>query len=119
MRIQIKRVYDEPSPDDGHRVLIDRLWPRGVRKDDLRHDAWAKGVAPSSELRKEFHQDPDRFEEFVERYRLELADHGREIDELLAGVDGNTLTLLYASRDPVHNHAVVLRDFLVNLRRSR
>ncbi|MHC5113639.1 MAG: DUF488 domain-containing protein [Planctomycetota bacterium] len=113
MSIRIKRIYDEPSDDDGYRVLVDRLWPRGVRKDAAGLDAWAKGVAPSPELRKTFGHAPERFEEFTELYRAELDDLAHEIETLLADVPGNTLTLLYAARDRQHNHAIVLREYLM------
>ncbi len=112
LRIQIKRVYDAPSKEDGFRVLIDRLWPRGISKEAARLDAWAKELAPSTALRKQFAHDPARFAEFTERYRAELADRQDAVKEFQASVIGETLTLLYAAADPVHNHAVVLRDYL-------
>ncbi len=112
MRIKTKRIYDPPAEDDGFRVLIDRLWPRGVRKDAAGIDHWAKDLAPSTELRQWFNHDPSRFDAFADRYRAELADRRGLIDELLAAARGRDMTLLYAAKDTVHNHAPVLRAYL-------
>ncbi|MEE8155781.1 MAG: DUF488 family protein [Phycisphaerales bacterium] len=112
LRIRVKRIYDAPSDEDGYRVLIDRLWPRGIRKEAARLDAWKKALAPSTELRKRFAHDPAKFEDFTARYRLELEDRQGAIEELRTAVIGDTLTLVYAAADSVHNHAVVLRDYL-------
>jgi uncharacterized protein YeaO (DUF488 family) len=113
MKTRIKRVYDEPSSQDGTRVLVDRLWPRGLSKDDAKLDAWAKDLAPSTELRKWFDHDPDRFSRFAERYRRELSENKAKIDEFLGSIDRRkTLTLLYAAKDSAINHAVVLKEFL-------
>lgn len=112
LRIRVKRIYDAPSDEDGYRVLIDRLWPRGIRKEAARLDAWKKALAPSTELRKRFAHDPAKFEDFAARYRLELEDCQGAIEELRLAVIGDLLTLLYAAADPVHNHAVILRDYL-------
>ncbi len=112
LRIHVKRIYDGPADDDGFRVLIDRLWPRGFRKEAVRLDAWAKDLAPSTALRKWFAHDPVKFGEFTVRYRRELADRQGAIEELRAAVIGDTLTLVYAAADPVHNHAVVLCKYL-------
>lgn len=111
--IRIKRIYEAPSQSDGRRVLVDRLWPRGVSKEEARLDEWLKEVAPSSELRRWFDHDPEKFEEFRKRYETELAEK-EEAVELLesAAEEDGTLTLLYAAKDGTHNHAVVLRDFL-------
>jgi uncharacterized protein YeaO (DUF488 family) len=115
MEIRTKRIYDEPDEQDGWRVLVDRLWPRGMKKDRARIDLWAKGVAPSSDLRKWFGHDPERFEEFSVRYREELAcseetaEFARQVRSELA--DRN-VTLLYAARDEEHNHAEVLKGWL-------
>lgn len=113
LEIRIKRIYDDPADDDGFRVLIDRLWPRGISKDAAQLDAWAKELAPSTELRKQFAHDPARFAEFTKQYQAELADRQDAIEEFKAAVVCDTLTLLYAAADPVHNHAVVLRDYLM------
>ncbi|MFE5342490.1 DUF488 domain-containing protein [Isoptericola sp. NPDC056578] len=112
MTITVKRVYDDPAPDDGARVLVDRLWPRGISKDHAHLDRWSKEVAPSTDLRTWFHHDPGRFEEFERRYRAELADNP-EVPELAAlGAGDRRLTLLYSARDTERNQALVLRDVL-------
>lgn len=108
----MKRVYDDPSPDDGARVLVDRLWPRGVSKEQLRLDRWCKEVAPSSELRRWFHHDAGRFDEFERRYRAELVDNPQVAELAALGAGERRLTLLYSARDPEHNQALVLRDVL-------
>lgn len=110
--VRIKRVHDEPTEADGYRVLIDRLWPRGVTKGAARLDDWAKDLAPSTELRTWFGHDPAKFDEFAEQYRSELAADHDAIKALRSNVTGGVLTLIYAAADPVHNHAVVLRDVL-------
>lgn len=115
MKIVIKRVYDEPSEADGYRALVDRLWPRGVKKETLALDEWCKDIAPSTELRKWFAHDPAKFEEFAARYISEL--EASEVPKaLLARAKGSaTLTLVYAAKDPKVNHATVLQDYLANL----
>lgn len=107
--VRVRRVYDDPAADDGRRILVDRVWPRGVRKDDLALDDWAKDVAPSTELRTWYHHDPDRLAEFTERYRAELAHN-----EALARLRDRpgTLTLLTATKDLTLSHATILRDLL-------
>ncbi|MFE7406283.1 DUF488 domain-containing protein [Isoptericola sp. NPDC057559] len=112
MTIAVKRVYEPPEPDDGTRVLVDRLWPRGVSKGRAHLDRWCKEVAPSTELRHWFHHEPDRFAEFERRYRAELAGNP-EVAELAAlGAGDARLTLLYSARDTEHNQALVLREVL-------
>ena len=110
--IKIKRAYEPPGRGDGYRVLIDRLWPRGVRKDALSLDAWAKEVAPSHALRRWFAHDPDRWREFVARYRRELhAPMARAtLKDFARRAARGTVTLVYGARDEEHNDAVVLRD---------
>lgn len=111
--IQIKRAYSEPDDDDGGRVLVDRLWPRGVSKEDLQHDEWLKEVAPSDDLRKWYDHDPEKFEEFSKRYKKELKDHQEQIEKLLSlHKNHSKLTLIYAAKDEEHNNAVVLREYL-------
>lgn len=112
MTIATKRIYDEASNGDGHRVLVDGMWPRGVRKADARLDDWRKDLAPSKALRQWFDHDPEKFDGFRRRYRDELKDREDALDELLDAAGGQTLTLLFAARDTEHNHAVVLRDVL-------
>lgn len=107
----IKRIYEKPSASDGFRLLVDRLWPRGVRKEDAAIALWAKDLAPSPQLRKWFNHDPQRFDTFRDRYLAEL----RENETVLQSVrlpNSGTVTLLYAARDEVHNHAIVLQRFL-------
>jgi uncharacterized protein YeaO (DUF488 family) len=111
MPFQIKRVYDSSRPSDGIRILVDRLWPRGVKKSDAHLAAWVKDVAPSAKLRQWFDHDPVKFAEFDRRYRAELADNAA-IGELRKAGRGRTVTLLYAARDPAVNHALVLRSVL-------
>lgn len=110
--IRIKRAYDEPSADDGYRLLIDRLWPRGVSRDRAALDEWNKDLAPSGELRTWFGHDPERFDEFRRRYIAELSDRGEEIDALRRLAEEGPLTLVYSARDAEHNDAVVLADIL-------
>ncbi len=114
--IRVKRVYERPSRDDGVRVLVDRLWPRGVSKAAARVDAWRKELAPSATLRTWFGHDPARWPEFRRRYHRELAATDAR-HELLALADHRPLTLLFAAKDPVHNNAVALREFLARARR--
>ena len=112
MDIRLKRAYEPAAAADGYRVLVDRLWPRGVSKEKARLDEWARELAPSSELRRWFGHDPGRFDEFRRRYLLELAAHGHQLVELRKRAAAGTLTLVYAARDGEHNDAVVLADAL-------
>jgi uncharacterized protein YeaO (DUF488 family) len=112
MDIRTKRIYDEPEPGDGTRVLVDRLWPRGVSKDDAQLDEWLQAVAPSTELREWYDHDIERWDEFRERYRSELEETEDGIDQLLGFASSGTLTLLYAAKDREHNNAVVLKQYL-------
>ena len=112
MPYRIKRIYDPPAPEDGFRVLVDRLWPRGVTKQRAAIDLWLKDVAPSTDLRTWFHAQPDGFDEFADRYRAELAGNPA-VDELrAAGKAHSAVTLLYSVKDPERNHAAVLADYL-------
>lgn len=110
--IRLKRAYLPPSPEDGARVLVDRLWPRGVRKSEAAIDRWAKDIAPSTELRRWFGHDPARWEEFRQRYREELKKDSELLDELRQIARNGTLTLVYSAHDEAHNQAVVLREAL-------
>lgn len=112
--VRVRRVYDEPGSEDGVRVLVDRLWPRGIRKDALDLDDWNKDVAPSAELREWFGHDPEKFTEFTSRYRDELAaGPGRAaLEGLRALSHRGPLTLLTATKDVEHSHAAVLADLL-------
>ena len=111
--IALKRAYDPPDEADGVRVLVDRLWPRGLTKKSAAIDQWAKDVTPSTELRKWFHHDPDRWSEFRRRYLAELKGKGSELDELRKLAQAGPITLIYAARDTPHLHATVLRDVLL------
>lgn len=112
MDVRLKRAYDEPAEDDGYRVLVDRLWPRGVARDRACLDEWARELAPSTELRRWFGHDPARFEEFRRRYETELEKQRATLDELRRRAREETVTLVYAARDTEHNDAVVLADVL-------
>lgn len=110
-RLRIKRIYAPPSGDDGQRVLVDRIWPRGVRRDEAALTLWLKEIAPSTPLRKWFGHDPARWTEFGKRYRQEL-DANPAVGELRALIDKGAVTLLYAASDEKHNHALALARYL-------
>ncbi|HOD82677.1 MAG: hypothetical protein BWX88_02744 [Planctomycetes bacterium ADurb.Bin126] len=111
-KVQIKRVYDKPSPRDGTRVLVDRVWPRGMKKDKAHIDLWLKDAAPSADLRKWFGHHVARWKDFRRRYAAELDKHPNAMDELRRLADKHTLTLIFSARDEEHNNAVVLREYL-------
>jgi len=117
--IQIKRAYDPASKDDGARFLVERLWPRGVKKEDLKIDAWMKDVAPSSQLRQWFQHDPAKWDEFRQRYFRELAKNPDAWQPLLARARRGRVTFVYSAHDTEHNNAVALKDFLNQKIRSR
>lgn len=112
--IRIKRVYDPPGPEDGRRVLVDRVWPRGMRKDEARLNEWLKDLAPSTALRKWFGHDPARWEEFRARYRKELdvPESCELLEQLAREAREGTVTLLYGARDERHNQAEVIRQLI-------
>ena len=110
--VRIKRIYDPPAPEDGSRILVDRLWPRGVAKEAARIDEWLKEVAPSDGLRRWFSHDPARWEEFRECYLAELQEQRNIVERLRAEAKKGTVTLLFAARDTEHNNAVVLKEML-------
>ncbi len=112
MTILVKRVYEDPAPADGQRVLVDRLWPRGVSKERAALDDWLKEVAPSDDLRKWYHQHSGEWEEFVRRYNAELDSRGEDVEQLLRRARQGTLTLVYSSKETERNNAVALRDCL-------
>jgi len=116
MTIKIKRVYERPERGDGLRVLVDRLWPRGIAKDAI--DLWTKDVAPSNELRKWFHHAERNWSEFRARYRKELAANKDVLAALRKAIKGKTVTLLYGARDERHNQAIVLAEYLRKSRSS-
>ncbi len=119
MRIQVKRIYDPPADDDGTRVLVDRLWPRGVSKDDAQLDHWARELAPSNDLRRWFDHEPDKYPTFQQRYRDELNDLVDEAVQVLDLAPSDTLTLLTATRDLDIGHANILRECLEELDSQR
>jgi len=110
--IKLKRAYEKPAKYDGERILVERLWPRGVTKAKAKLDLWLKDVAPSTELRKWFGHDPDRWIEFRQRYRKELKQKADQIKLLRRKAREGTITLIYAARDEAHNGALVLKQFL-------
>ena len=112
MALRSKRVYEKAEASDGYRVLIDRLWPRGVSKERARIDEWARDLAPSSELRRWFGHDPDKFEEFRRRYLVELRAQKDKLADLRRRARSDRVTLVYGARDTEHNDAVVLVELL-------
>lgn len=114
-KIQIKRIYDVPSPEDGFRVLVDRVWPRGMTKAKAALDLWAKDIAPSTELRKYFDHEASRWHEFEQRYKDELQAKVEVLHEIKQKAAGKTLTLLYGAKDERRNQAVVLREVFQSL----
>ena len=115
--IRLKRAYDAPTPTDGARVLVDRVWPRGISKERIRIDAWLRDLGPSTSLRKWFGHDPDKWAAFRARYRRELAKKSDLLNELAGYAKARTLTLVYGARDPTHNQAVVIKELLDERRR--
>ncbi len=116
--IRTKRVYEPVSPEDGLRFLVERLWPRGLKKESLRLDAWLREVAPSTELRRWFGHDPAKWDEFRRRYRAELEAHPDAWRVLLDAARHDPITLLYSAHDVAHNNAVALQEYLVEKLRS-
>jgi uncharacterized protein YeaO (DUF488 family) len=114
-KIKLKRVYEEPSPADGYRILTERLWPRGVSKERAKLDRWMKGIAPSHDLRKWFDHDPDKWEEFKDLYRKEL--FGSEaVNEMLGIIEKEeTVTFVFASKEEEYNSSVLLKEFIADL----
>ena len=117
--LRLKRAYEPAGPDDGVRILVDRLWPRGVRKAQAALDEWMKDIAPSTELRQWFGHDPARWAEFQRRYSAELQQHSQELNHIRALAKAQTVTLVYSAHDDEHNDAIVLRDALLKKRRPR
>jgi uncharacterized protein YeaO (DUF488 family) len=110
--LKIKRVYDPPSRDDGKRILVDRLWPRGLKKENARIDEWIKEIGPSTELRKWFSHDPEKWEEFKRRFFKELQKNGETVDRVIATAKKSTVTLLFGSREERYNNALALKEFI-------
>jgi uncharacterized protein YeaO (DUF488 family) len=112
MTIDLKRAYDPPAKSDGRRILVDRVWPRGIAKDDLRIDAWLKDLAPSTELRQWFGHDPTKWDEFRKRYARELEQRSDALEELVAKASASHVTLVFSAKDAEHNNAVALKEHL-------
>jgi uncharacterized protein YeaO (DUF488 family) len=112
MSIRIKRAYEPPSPTDGSRILVDRLWPRGISKQALKLEAWMKELSPSNELRKRFHHDAEKWPEFERLYFKELGQQPALVAELRKKARGHTVTLIYAAKDEQNNNAVALKRYL-------
>ncbi|MDA8335796.1 MAG: DUF488 family protein [Peptococcaceae bacterium] len=112
--LKIKRIYEPPAPEDGSRLLVDRLWPRGLARERAAVDEWRKDLAPSHELRKWYNHEPDRWEEFSRRYREELIEAGMdgELADLARRASRENVTLVYAARDPAFSHALALERFI-------
>jgi uncharacterized protein YeaO (DUF488 family) len=110
--IKVKRIYDQPSADDGKRILIDRLWPRGIKKEEAPMDEWLKDIAPSNVLRKWFGHDPSHWGEFKKKYARELKAYPELVERLKEEARRGTITLLYGAKDRLHNNAVALKEIL-------
>ena len=115
MKIKLKRIYEPVEPDDGQRILVDRLWPRGVSKAKASVDRWMKEIAPSTELRVWFDHDPEKWPRFRGRYLTELKHHGELVSDLKKLAGGGPVTLLFAARDERHNEAIVIKQYLEKL----
>lgn len=114
MKIKIKRVYEPASDDDGMRILVDRIWPRGITKSRANLDSWMPDIAPSSDLRRWFNHDPEKWTQFTRRYANQLRDNKAAVQALREKVARGPITLLYAAKDEQHNNAAALKQFLVS-----
>jgi len=110
MKLKIKRVYDKPAEEDGTRILVDRLWPRGLTKQKAKVDVWLKDIAPSTELRKWFAHDPEKWKEFIKKYKKELHENKEQAAVLKEYLRQGTVTLVYGARDELHNEALVIKE---------
>ncbi len=117
--IKIKRVYEKPSRNDGKRILIDRLWPRGLRKEEARIDEWAKDLAPSAELRQWFGHDPEKWKDFRKCFSSELGEHEGRVEEIRRTARKGTVTLLFGSKEERFNNAVALKEYIESRGRAR
>ena len=115
MSIRLKRVYDEPAKADGHRVLVDRLWPRGLTKREAQIDEWLKEIAPSTALRQWYKHDSDKWQEFKKKYAAELDEHREQVAKLAQEARKRTVTFLFSAKDIERNNAVALREYIENL----
>ena len=114
MKLEIKRVYIQPTKDDGQRILVDRLWPRGISKEKAQIDVWLKDIAPSNELRKWFAHDPGKWNEFKEKYFKELKSNPEAIKTLSGQLNKNKVTLVFSAKEEKFNNAVALKEFIEN-----
>lgn len=112
MNIKIKRAYETPDKTDGFRILVDRLWPRGVTKEKAALDLWLKDIAPTTELRKWFNHDPEKWKEFIKKYLVELKANEEAVSILKDYLKKGTVTLIHAAKDEAHNEALVIKDFV-------
>lgn len=112
MNIKLKRVYEMPEKSDGFRILVDRLWPRGLAKEKAALDLWLKDIAPTTELRKWFNHEPEKWKEFIKKYWIELKENKESVSDLKDYLKKGPVTLLYAAKDEVHNEAQVIKDFI-------
>ena len=110
--MKIKRVYEKPGKEDGMRILVDRLWPRGLTKAKAKVDVWLKEIAPTTELRKWFNHDPEKWKEFIKKYKQELHENDEQVVILKEYMRQGVVTLVYGARDEVHNEALVIKDLL-------
>lgn len=115
LKLKIKRIYDDVAKNDGYRLLVDRIWPRGVSKEDAQLDEWNKDLAPTDKLRKWFDHDPDKFDEFTQRYKKELKDKQEDLQRIKEIATDKRVCLLYGAKDEKNNQAVVLKEVLSNL----
>ena len=115
MKVKIKRAYEKPQKEDGKRILVDRLWPRGLTKEKAKIDLWLKGIAPTTELRKWFGHDPGKWIEFKKRYRKELKNNKQQLSVLYEEMGKTAVTLIYSAKDEEHNEALVLKEWLNRL----
>jgi uncharacterized protein YeaO (DUF488 family) len=114
--INVKRIFAVKSESDGFRILVDRLWPRGLKRSEAQVDVWLKEIGPTTELRKWFNHDPDKWEEFVSDYSFQLNRNAKVVGELFALINGRkTITLLFAAKDEVYNNAVALKQYMENV----
>ncbi len=117
--IEVKRAYEEPQKKDGLRILVDRIWPRGVKKEKAAIDDWVKDIAPSSKLRKWFSHDPEKWPEFKKRYFKELDEKTELVQKIVEMAKDEPVTLIYSAKDPEHNNAVVLKEYVTARHSSR
>lgn len=112
MAIAIKRMYEEPSPKDGYRILVDRIWPRGISKEAAKIDEWLKDIAPSTELRKWFNHEPPKWIEFKKRYFAELKSKEKELEDIYSLLKKHHITIMYAAKSEEYNNAVALKEYI-------